>query len=311
LGVEASPSPLEHESLDELPADLTALANILEAAMVSDALPPSPTSPGPGREPQHARPQPQPQRAAAAMSAPPREYIVDAHEPASRAGDASERETVAFEAVARSLAAAEACVPLLAHATGLLRIAALDVVRAETVRAGGLLQLLRFLRGDISPPMTAVSTAAVVQRLVQAIESEKRLRNIGLITRSNVADATCAGDETLLVNTLLTLLLITFAAVDGVQNGRVMLSVTVNDAGETGLAVSQDHVAAPAAWTERPLDHGAPDAAQAVDAIAINAAYRLARTWRGRFAVASGEHSSILTIWLPTLQVPELDQLPN
>jgi hypothetical protein len=74
-------------------------------------------------------------------------------------------------------------VPLLAQSTGLLRLAALDVVRAETARAGGLLQLLRFLRGDISPPMTAVSTTAVVQRVVQALESERRLRSIALTTR--------------------------------------------------------------------------------------------------------------------------------
>ena len=99
--------------------------------------------------------------------------------------------------------------------------------------------------------MTAVSTTAVVQRVAQALESERRLRSIALTTRSSVADATCAGDETLLANTLITLLLITFAAVDGVQNARVMLSVNVNDAGEIGLAVSQDHVAAPAPWTTR------------------------------------------------------------
>ena len=108
--------------------------------------------------------------------------------------------------------------PLLAQSTGLLRLAALDVVRAETARAGGLLQLLRFLRGDISPPMTAVSTTALVQRVVQTLESERRLRSIALTTRSGVADATCAGDETLLANTLITLLLLTFAALDGVRS---------------------------------------------------------------------------------------------
>ena len=136
--------------------------------------------------------------------------MIVATQPAARAGEASHREAAAFDEVARSLAAAEACVPLLAQSTGLLRLAALDVVRAETARAGGLLQLLRFLRGDISLPMTAVSTTAVVQRVAQALESERRLRSIALTTRSSVADATCAGDETLLANTLITLLLLTF-----------------------------------------------------------------------------------------------------
>jgi hypothetical protein len=285
---------------EELPSDLSSLANILEAAML---------------------PSPPRQRVAddAALrdvvQSPPREEAV--HSPLTPAPpvettDGAQREAAAFDAVARSLAAAEACVPLLAQSTGLLRIAALDVVRAETARAGGLLQLLRFLRGDVSPPITAVSTNAVVQRVVQALESERRLRSIALTTRSSVADATCAGDETLLANTLLVLLLITFAAVEGVQNARVALSVTVSDDEEIGLAISQDHVAAPAGWTARAGSEDlSADSAQAIAVVALSAAHRLAREWLGRFAIATGEHSSILTIWLPMLQPGDSDQTPH
>jgi hypothetical protein len=285
---------------EELPSDLSSLANILEAAML---------------------PSPPRQRVAddAALrdvvQSPPREEAV--HSPLTPAPpvettDEAQREAAAFDAVARSLAAAEACVPLLAQSTGLLRIAALDVVRAETARAGGLLQLLRFLRGDVSPPITAVSTNTVVQRVVQALESERRLRSIALTTRSSVADATCAGDETLLANTLLVLLLITFAAVEGVQNARVALSVTVSDDEEIGLAISQDHVAAPAGWTARAGSEDlSADSAQAIAVVALSAAHRLAGEWHGRFAIAIGEHSSILTIWLPMLQPGDSDQTPH
>jgi hypothetical protein len=220
---------------------------------------------------------------------------------------ASPPEAAAFDEVARSLGAAEACVPLLAQSTGLLRIAALDVVKAETARAGGLLQLLRFLRGDLTPAMTAVSTTAVLQRVVQASESERRLRGIALTSRSSVADATCAGDETLLVNTLLALLLTTFAAIEGVQNARVTLSVAINDSGEIGLAISQEHVAAPPAWLARNgSDALTADTGQALPAIALSGAHRLASHWRGRFAVAAGEHASVLTIWLPTVRPEEV-----
>jgi len=285
---------------EELPSDLSSLANILEAAML---------------------PSPPRQRVAddaalrEVVQSPPREEAV--HSPLTPAPpvettDGAQREAAAFDAVARSLAAAEACVPLLAQSTGLLRIAALDVVRAETARAGGLLQLLRFLRGDVSPPITAVSTNAVVQRVVQALESERRLRSIALTTRSSVADATCAGDETMLANTLLVLLLITFAAVEGVQNARVALSVTVSDDEEIGLAISQDHVAAPAGWTARAGSEDlSADSAQAIAVVALAAAHRLAREWHGRFAIATGEHSSILTIWLPLLQPGDSDQTPH
>ena len=161
-------SPLESASLStpfsgptssELPTDLSALASILEAAMTSDTPAPRPeqartsartrvNSQLPTPNSQHPIPIPTPRRTWSSNRAQPR-----------RTGEASQREAAAFDEVARSLAAAEACVPLLAQSTGLLRLAALDVVRAETARAGGLLQLLRFLRGDISLPMTAVSTS--------------------------------------------------------------------------------------------------------------------------------------------------------
>jgi hypothetical protein len=240
------------------------------------------------------------------------EAAIPASQPTDRTGGTTQHEAAAFDEVARSLGAAEACVPLLAQSTGLLRIAALDVVKAETARAGGLLQLLRFLRGDLTPATTAVSTSAVLQRIAQAVESERRLRGVALTTRSNVGDATCAGDETLLVNTLLALLLTTFAAIEGVQNARVMLAVTVSDSGEIGLAVSQDHVAAPPAWLARAgSDELTAETGQALPAIALSAAHRLVWHWGGRFAIATGEHSSILTLWLPTLQPDDLDRLPN
>jgi hypothetical protein len=304
----------------DLPTDFQSLALILEAAMNPGGGPatdPKAQTTGtheaaefettdadlePDPEPAHPLPH---RRRTDEPAAPPLTT-------GDRPGGTTQHEAAAFDEVARSLGAAESCVPLLAQSTGLLRIAALDVVKAETARAGGLLQLLRFLRGDLNPATTAVSTSAVLQRVVQAIESERRLRSIALTTRSSVGDATFAGDETLLVNTLLALLLTTFAAIEGVQNARVMLSVTVNDSGEIGLAVSQDHVAAPPAWLARAgSDELTAETGHAVPAIALSAAHRLVWHWGGRFAIATGEHSSILTLWLPTAQPDDLDHLPN
>ncbi|HVG71545.1 MAG TPA: hypothetical protein VM819_11575 [Vicinamibacterales bacterium] len=318
---ESQPPAHENGALTELPSDLSALAVILESAMASGtpATPVARNEPGEvDRQPPTSTPDVEADDLL--LDAPDEEEErprVALHatvaEPALRPQETTDREAAAFDEVARSLAAAEACVPLLAQSTGLMRIAALDVVKAETARAGGLLQLLRFLRGDISLPMTAVSTAAVIQRVAQAAEAERRLRGIALTSRSNIADATCVGDETLLTNTLLALLLITFGLIEGVQNARVTLSVTVNEAGELGLAVSQDHVPAPAAWTMRtPSEELPPNAGLVVAAISISAAHRLAKEWRGRFAVASGEHSSILTLWLPTtLRSDDLEPLAH
>jgi hypothetical protein len=295
LPKESARSSDEHTP-EELPSDLTSLASILEAAMIGEP---------PSRRPPNVQ---LPIATTAQLPDDPLPPVPVVHAP----DDDAQREAAAFDAVARSLAAAEACVPLLAQSTGLLRIAALDVVRAETARAAGLLQLLRFLRGDVSPPITAVSTSAAIQRVTQALESERRLRSIALTTRSTVADATCAGDETLLFNTLLVLLLITFAAVEGVPNARVTLSVTVSDGNDIGLAVSQDHVAAPVSWTARSnSQESSADAGQVIAGVAVAAAHRLAREWHGRFAIASGEHSSILTLWLPALQPEEVKPLPH
>jgi len=310
--LEAAPEP-GRPVYDELPTDISSLASILAAAMN-----PGPKSQAPNSESRIPTPESEDlvlQSDQAALDEPVlrphRRRTDEAATPPSLStvgtGAASPPEAAAFDEVARSLGAAEACVPLLAQSTGLLRIAALDVVKAETARAGALLQLLRFLRGDLTPAITAVSTTAVLQRVVQATESERRLRGIALTSRSSVADATCAGDETLLVNTLLVLLLTTFAAIEGVQNARVTLSVTINDSGEIGLAVTQDHVAAPPAWFARNgSDALTADPGQTLPAIALGAAHRLASHWRGRFAVATGEHASVLTIWLPTVRPEEV-----
>jgi hypothetical protein len=307
----------------ELPSDLSALASILGAAMVSEPTTEAPRAEVPDRARRNAdrRPEAASSEFQVTSDLPLRtdnsELTTDTSQLTTATfqvagAEPSEGEAAAFDEVARSLAAAEACVPLLAESTGLLRIAALDVVKAETVRAGGLLHLLRFLRGDISPPVTAVSTAAVVQRVVQALESERRLRSIALTTRSSVADATCAGDETLLTNTLLALLLITFASVERTQHARVVLSVTVNEAGEIGLAVSQDHVATPPAWFARAgSDQLLADAEQPIVAVALSAAHRLVGEWGGHFTIAGGNHSSIVTLWLPVSQVHDNTTLPH
>lgn len=324
----STPRAHEGRTLNELPTDLSELAIILESAMAggtanSQAASDNFQVAGDNSQVASARYQVSSAEAAepaAESRAPapgPELTTLDVPSAArtdrtEQSGAASEREAVAFDEVARSLAAAEACVPLLAQSTGLMRLAALDVVKAETARAGGLLQLLRFLRGDISLPVTAVSTAVVIQRIVQAAEAERRLRGISLVTRSSVADATCAGDETLLTNTVLALLLITFGLIEGVQNARVTLAVTITDKNDIGLAVSQDHVPAPPDWTTEIESGDFPgDAARVVPAIALNAAHRLAREWRGRFALAGGEHSSILTLWVPALQPDAFEPLPH
>ena len=256
-----------------------------------------------------------------------------------QAEDRSPRDAAAFDEVARSLAAAEGCVTLLGQSTGLLRLAALDVVKAETARAGGLLQLLRFLRGEIAPAGRPVAISAVMQRVLQAVEAERRLRAIALtapaatanshtstVTRPALShvegpglsevegqfptpkadwetpamNATFFADETLLANTLLALLVTTFTLVETVQNPRVDLSVTISEQAQVELSIRQDHVNAPQLWLARTNgDEFAAEGGGIIGAVAMAAARRLAHTCGGTFVVGAPARGSILTITLP------------
>ena len=164
--------PSQATELEELPTDLSALAVILESAMVAghpraQLSTPESQEPDPNAEVHSVETtdlQDEDPFVDIELPVPASAVQMMPAEAPPRPAETSEREAVAFDEVARSLAAAEACVPLLAQATGLMRIAALDVVKAETARAGGLLQLLRFLRGDVTPPITAVSTGRPARR---------------------------------------------------------------------------------------------------------------------------------------------------
>src|SRR5262245_52073593 len=114
----------------ELPTDFQSLALILEAAMNPGRPAQTPNSQLLTPKPQVASLESQESNQGTETDLPssmPHRRRTDEPEgppqPIARPGQASQQEAVAFDEVARSLAAAEACVPLLAQSTGLLRIA--------------------------------------------------------------------------------------------------------------------------------------------------------------------------------------------
>jgi len=139
LSTEASPQHLEdarpaHDSSSELSILVSMLGGGRERKpQVPTVLRPLTTNhqPAAGHEPGTTNHQP-------ATSHPP---PPNNHQPS---------EAVAFDEVARSLAAAEACVPLLAQSSGLMRIAALDVVKAETARIYPLGERAAHITGYVS-----------------------------------------------------------------------------------------------------------------------------------------------------------------
>jgi hypothetical protein len=295
---EGLPSALPSESSPTWPSDnMAASASSSESSTIADIL-----QSAMGAEP---------------LPAPIHERLLPSHrtradpdsmEPVDRppSGDISTRDAAALNEVARSLATAEGCMTLLAQSTGgLMPLAVRHVLQAEMARAAGLLQLLRFLKGDLSPVNGAVFSSAVVQRVVRSAESERRLRGIALATRSSGSDVSFVADEALLANALLGLLLATFTLLDGVQNPQVELVVTVSENGEVALSVTQKQATAPPAWATHPVGTAWADAAgDVLSAVAMSASQRIAQAWGGRFAVSALERSTSLSIHLPAIHAP-------
>ena len=114
--------------------------------------------------------------------------------------------------LAQSLSALRTSTNLLADRGGLASTVAANLIRAEAWRATCLLQVSRFLRGEVTPSLKAVHARAVVDRVLEAIEAERRLRGVRIERRINVGDRRIATDEELLVGALSGLLMTMIAS---------------------------------------------------------------------------------------------------
>lgn len=215
--------------------------------------------------------------------------------------EAFAHDAAAFHEVARALAAAEACLTVLDDQTGLISMAVRDVMKAEMARATALLQLLRFLKGDLSPVQTTVSGNAVVQRAVQYVESERRLRGMALTANVSVRDVRFLGDEALLANVLFCLVLTAFIVLEGVEDPQVTLDVMLAD-GEMAISVTQEPATPAHPWTQRGI--GTPskdDAAGVFSAVAMSVGQRIAHAWGGRFTADATGRSMSVALQLPAV----------
>ena len=150
-----------------------------------------------------------------------------ATEPAASAPSTTERETEApdHEAIAaaiqagrdlaQALASLRASTNLLSErGPALASSVAGNLIRAEAWRATCLLQVSRFLRGEITARPKPVRVQAVVDEVLKSIEPERRLRSISVEDRVNVGESAIVADEELLVCALSGLLMATMALND-------------------------------------------------------------------------------------------------
>lgn len=204
---------------------------------------------------------------------------VQAAEPAAAAAAQAGRD------LAQSLAALRTCTNLLSDRRPALASAvAANLIRAEAWRATCLLQASRFLRGEIVPAAHSVSTLAIVDQVLKAIEPERRLRGVTVDDQISVGESRIAVDEELMVGALSGLMLATIA----LQDEQAPLTVTLaveSHAAEVVFMVAQGQVRAPSAW--------------AADSFLVSSAARLVAASGGRLAVVSTSPGTDVRASLP------------
>lgn len=261
---EASPSPGQVPAREGLPRSFRMRADKHYVEMLD-----SPVPRAEGRQQLSADPQP----------TSGSDSVIRANEPAAGAAAQAGRD------LAQSLAALRTCTQLLSdRGPALASAVAANLIRAEAWRATCLLQASRFLRGEIASTANSVSTLAIVDQVLKAIEPERRLRGVAVDDQVSVGESRIAVDEELMVGALSGLMLATIA----LQEEQAPLTVTLaveSHAAEVVFMVAQGQVRAPSAW--------------AADSVLVASAARLAAASGGRLAVASTGSGTDLRVSLP------------
>jgi signal transduction histidine kinase len=194
--------------------------------------------------------EPEPSRAAA--SGPTAGWA----QQSSRSLDVADPTLHAGRDLAQSLATLSACAELLSGSQSELSRAVVgNLIRAEVWRAASLLQATRLVRQELGMARTAVSVLGVLDRVVQGFLPERRVRPIRFETQSDVPHGSfIAGDEQLLTGAMSCAVLATLAAVDGVQDARIVISAALEPERHVAFAVSQESVMLPQQWHARAFD---------------------------------------------------------
>jgi hypothetical protein len=169
----------------------------------------------------------------------------------------------------------------------LTRSVGVNLMRAESRRAACFLQAVRVMRDEVRSSPKRLSVEDVVARVLQAVEPERCLRSITLKPQLTLSHSSVHADEDLLIGALSSVLLVTFALVDG-SNMPVSVSARVNPHGEFSFLAAQD-----AASVKM-------DAAESVGLL-IRSADRAIETCGGTLTVTARGCGSEIHAKLPTI----------
>lgn len=199
----------------------------------------------------------------------------------------------------RCLRTLEVSPSLLGSSGSLTRSVAVRLIRAESRRATCFLQAVRVMRDEIRARPKRVAIHDVVTRVLEAVEPERCLRNITLKSHVMPSHSGVHADEELLVGTLASVLLATFALVDG-TDVPVSVSARVKPQGEFSFLVAQDGIDASGAWTAPAAEAAGTQTSQS-DGVLIAAARRAAEACGGKMAVTTSGCGSDIHISVPTV----------
>jgi hypothetical protein len=158
--------------------------------------------------------------------------------------------------LAKALTTLAGCGALLADApSDLSRMVVGDLIRAEAWRASALLHATRVVRKEMSMARTAVPVSSVLDKVMLAIQPQRRVRPVTIDARSALPyGSVVVGDEPMLAGALSWSLLLSLAVLDGVEDAKMTVSVGTDSKSGVAFAVSQSSVTPPAIWQTRAFD---------------------------------------------------------
>ena len=213
-----------------------------------------------------------------------------AEKPAAEASDqaAAAAGIRATSDLAQSLAALRACTTLLSdRGPALASTVAANVIRAEVWRSTCLLEMARFLRGEVSAAPKPVRAYVVIDQVLKSIEPERRLRGVAIDDRINLGDSRIAVDERLIVSALSGLLMATIGLSE--EGSELVVNLSAESRGnDVVFGITQDMAGAPADW--------------ATQSVALVAATRIVAASEGRMTVKGTLMGTDVRVVIPKLR---------
>lgn len=213
---------------------------------------------------------------------------------------------VAFGAFADCLTAVASSAGLLSSGSALTQTVAIDLVRAEAARALHLLKALRVLRGEAIPVRRVIYPRAVLQRVVDETEAERRLRGVALsIDRNKMEAPPLTGDEEQLVAAIGSLVVAAPALLNAPNARSVSLSVVARADGAVVFAADHEGAELPVFWRSILAEDDAregsvPGGSGATSALTLlRAARQVAELHGGRMSVDCLDGLTSLSIAIP------------